>query len=300
MTDKVAVRAEIKPIRYEKLNVEQIELLKNTIAKGASNDELQLFIHVCNRLELDPFARQIYALKRRSQEKGQWVERIVFQIGIEGFRLAAQRSHHKGGPKYEGQTAIEWCADDGVWTDLWTAKEPPFAARCGVYVEGFREPIYAIVEYTRVVQKTSDGKPNIFWEKGGAFQLGKCAEAAALRKAFPNELSGVYIKEEVYDEEKDITPPMTVEEAKELPETVTEKITPTVAVEGTPPQGEEPCSPEYRDRAIGKLAGLGILEPLPDVISTIEANLILAAKTKPAAEKVLNNMAKHREPRSLV
>ena len=205
-----------KIMKYEDLTPDQVELIKRTIAKGATDDELKLFIAVCNSTGLNPFNRQIYAIKRRSQEKGQWVETMTYQVGIEGFRLMAQRSKGKGGPVYQGQTEPVWCNKDGNWVDLWTSSDPPFAAKVGVYVEGFREPIFAIAEYKRLVQTKQDGTPNIFWDKGPAFQLAKCAEAAALRKAIGHDLSGVYLEEEIYatPEEKDITPPMSIEQAQ--------------------------------------------------------------------------------------
>ncbi|KKK93471.1 hypothetical protein LCGC14_2692540, partial [marine sediment metagenome] len=136
---------------------------------------------------------------------------------IGGFRLQAQRSKARGGPAYQGQTDPIWCDENGNWTDLWLKDEPPFAAKVGVYVEGFVEPIYAIAEYKRLVQLKQDKTPNIFWEKGGPFQLAKCAEAAAIRRAFPNDTSRLYLEEEMYDLSEGVSKipePMTVEQAK--------------------------------------------------------------------------------------
>lgn len=174
-------------------NDDQIELLKKTIAKGASDDELSLFVNQCKRTGLDPFTRQIYFMK----DKG---GKVTIVTSIDGFRLIADRSN-----KYQGQREPLWCGADGVWTDVWLSDQPPKAAKVGVWKEGFKEPTYAIAifeeycgryGYDDSYGKYKKGDLTFMWQKMPALMIAKVAEALALRKAFPNDLSGIYSTEE--------------------------------------------------------------------------------------------------------
>lgn len=183
------------------LTDEQIALLKNTIAKGASDAEFGLFVQTCKRLHLDPFARQIFLVKR--WDSALRCEVAQSQVSIDGFRLVAERTR-----EYRGQTQPEWCGKDGKWCDVWLSDEPPAAARVGVHRQGFAEPMVRVAKYTSYVQLTKDKqsghqRPNRMWATMPEVMLAKCAEALALRAAFPHELSGVYTSEEMGQDENE-------------------------------------------------------------------------------------------------
>ncbi len=150
----------------------KIDLIKKTVAQGASDLELELFLHQCRRTGLDPLARQIYWVKRGSGG--------TIQTGIDGYRLIAARTG-----EYAGN-------DDAVFEH--DAAGMPVKATVTVwrFVQGQRCAFTATARMTEYRQDKSQT-----WQSMPHVLLAKCAEALALRKAFPAELSGMYVTEEM-------------------------------------------------------------------------------------------------------
>lgn len=172
-------------------NPQQIAALRQIGIQDAPNADLAVFLNFAQRTGLDPFARQIYMIGRREKRGDSWGTKWTIQASIDGLRIVAERSGD-----YAGQVGPEYCGLDGVWRDVWVGSEPPVASRVGVLRHGFNVPLYAVAYYEEYVQ-TREGKPTSMWATKPKLMLAKCAEALALRKAFPNDLAGLYTADEM-------------------------------------------------------------------------------------------------------
>ena len=162
-------------------NREQLELIKSQIAPEATPDELKLFLYQARRTGLDPLTRQIYCIHRWT--KGG--KRMTIQTSIDGFRVIAERSGTYGGQSepiftYDGEGNLISC------------KISVFRFHNDIRFEAAVGVAY-LSEYC---QYDKEGKPMGFWSKPH-IMLQKVAEALCLRKAYPQDLSGIYTNDEM-------------------------------------------------------------------------------------------------------
>jgi phage recombination protein Bet len=164
---------------------ESVELIRQTYAKDLNAEELSLFMADAHHRGLSIVKRQIYAAKYNGK--------MTIMVGIDGYRSQAE-SH----PEYAGQEGPFYCGPDGQWTETWLGEGPPAAAKVGIYRKGFVHPITEVALWSEY-----NNASNAMWKRFPTVMLAKCAEARAIRKAFPAQLGGTYIAEEMDQSRRD-------------------------------------------------------------------------------------------------
>jgi len=228
-----------------KFTEQEVGLIGRTMMQGASLDDVALFVATCERTGLDPFAGQVMPTGRQSSFKdpsGNWQKKTTWAplVRIDGLRKIAVDSGD-----YAGQEGPWWCGEDGVWKDVWLAKTPPSAAKVIVHRKGFTHGLPAVALFSAYAQTVKDKdtqkqKLNNIWASMGDMMIAKCAEALALRKAFPNEMAGLYTADEMA--QAGVVPPAglapegAVAPAAPVPPSEAPPATPT------PAQAQEPAS----------------------------------------------------------
>jgi phage recombination protein Bet len=189
---KAAGALAIRPDQTAWTKEQAAVLQQSGIDNEVTAAELASFLHLCQRTQLDPFSRQIYLIGRWDRRAGRKV--FTPQTSIDGYRVTAHRAAAKAGHKLGYEDTV-WCDSSGRWFDVWLSEEPPAAAKVVVVRDGQRFP--AVAKYSEYVQTGKENKPIGLWGKMPATMTAKCAEALALRMAFPNDLAGVYTAEEM-------------------------------------------------------------------------------------------------------
>lgn len=172
---------------------DQVQLIKDTVAVDTTDDEFKLFLYQCGATGLNPLLKQAYCIKRWNAGLGRMA--CAFQTGIDGFRVVADRTGN-----YAGQDEPKFVFGE--------SNTIPEYVTVTVYrmIGGQRVGFAATAYYSEYVQTKKDGHPNSMWTRMPKSQLAKCAESLALRKAFPQDLSGIYTADEMGQADNDAPP----------------------------------------------------------------------------------------------
>jgi hypothetical protein len=178
------------------MSEEEVTILKNSIAKGATDTELTYLLKIAERRKLDPFKQQIWFVRRWDKNAddgkgGHGANVWAAQVGIDGLLFTAARDHKSEfgsisvpefGPTVDGHP--EW-------------------AIIKVWKKGELEPTVAQADWSEYAPFDLSKAP--FWRKMPRRMLAKCATALAIRQAYP-DLGGMYIPEEMERMREDYTP----------------------------------------------------------------------------------------------
>jgi phage recombination protein Bet len=200
MSDDTALavieRQPMELTRATMFTIEQEGMIREMYAPTATPLEFQVLIATARARRLNPILQQIHFVKRRQKlkeqdESGRWIERWEekwsCQVSIDGLRAKAEETG-----LYDGQDEPEFEWDEAP------SIAHPWLARVRVYKKGVTRPFVGVARWNEFVQTYGQGAtPTRMWSQMPSHMLAKCAEALALRKAFPEQLGGLFTSEEM-------------------------------------------------------------------------------------------------------
>ncbi len=243
--------------------------------------EMDVFLHECQRTALDPFTKQIYLIGRYDSRAGREVFRS--QTGIDGYRVVAHRAARRDRVELSYSDTL-WCGPDGTWRDVWLDRDnPPLAAKVTVCRND--KPFPAIATLAEYAATYKNGDPTPMWRRMPSTMLAKCAEALALRKAFPQDLAGIYTAEEM--EQADNS-------SRQAPERPAKRQQPTAPADdewstpGPPPAAQPPV--EYAEVVDEPAPAIPAPPARPEQINSIVGGLtaVRGVKDRDAARAAIS------------
>ena len=225
-------------IGIREITEDQLSLIKKTIAKDATPDELKLFFYDCHRRGVHPLDKLIHFTKRQGK--------YTPITSIDFMRIRAADSGEYAG------------SDDPLFEELPAPAKNPSKATVVVYrmVQGQRCPFSATARWAEYAPANIADNSAFMWRKMPFTMLGKCAEALALRKAFPGQLQGLYAKEEM--DQADSTPRMEPQQAKAYVQEQLAKLPPKKEEFPVITNYEEPAS-DYEESPDGSEARFSLV-----------------------------------------
>jgi phage recombination protein Bet len=213
---------------------ELVSVLQSSLYPGAKLESIKMVLGYCKAAGLDPMKKPVHIVPMKvstgqKDERGWDIKetRDVIMPGVGMYRTEASRTGQYAGvtePEFGPIQQLDYTVD--VWEDDNGRRKKTTKQKTLRYPEWCRVSVDRIVDGSprtftakefwleNYATRGSDGAPNEMWTKRPFAQLAKCAEAQALRKAFPDTTGAQPTAEEMqdhpYDEEprapRDVTP----------------------------------------------------------------------------------------------
>lgn len=164
---------------------DQQELIKRTVAPGASNDELAMFLHVAQRSGLDPLRRQIHFLKHGG--------RVSFIADVNGLQARASKEEDFEGLLHAVVYEKDTFEVDNATGEVVKHAHNPFANNGSIVGAWATVRRKGMLPFTAVVKFSEyNNSSNPLWKSKPAVMIDKVAKSTALRLAYPEQLGGIY------------------------------------------------------------------------------------------------------------
>lgn len=213
------------PLRPRDYDPSQLALIRRTVAADTTPDEFNMFIEIAKRAGLDPFRRQLYCIVYSKDKPDK--RKVTFITGIDGFRAVAARNRDYRPGDDEPVIVYDDAAKNPETNPLGIVKATVKAHKMAPSGEWF--PVSGTAYWSEFAplkdewqwndekgKRTPTGRitldPTSNWFKMGRIMICKCAEAQALRKGWPEDLSGIYSPEEMERPMLDVTPTDAIEQ----------------------------------------------------------------------------------------
>ncbi|MGP8302012.1 phage recombination protein Bet [Streptomyces inhibens] len=204
----------------------------------APRPQLAVFFHYCVRSGLDPFARQIYMIGRKNygDDREEHPVKWTIQTGIDGFRTIAHRAAARSGERISYEDTVYYDGEGKAW-DVWLQDGPPSAVKVTVLRGASRFPF--IARWGEFAPTYWDAKTSQYvlakmWRSMPSHMIRKCAEAGSLRMAAPQDLSGMYVDEEMAQADAEVVAGGAEDAAQ--------RLRAAAGLESNENQGQEPRS----------------------------------------------------------
>lgn len=178
----------------------EIALVKQTVAKGASDEELMMFLRIANKFDLDPFAHEIWCYRIQQNEP------MVIAAGHDGFmKTALNRPDFLGISSGTVRVGDVFEYEPTAYTirHKHGEKRGDILGGWAMLERQGKRPAIVYVELKEHIKKTRDGAPNKFWAQYPSRMIEKCARMYAIRMAYtisglvPDESGGGSVGDDI-------------------------------------------------------------------------------------------------------